>query len=60
MYWGYTQRLSQEYPLPDIGTLPPHNLGNVYWLVASNTHTHMQESFDVRISIGLFIAFVLL
>ena len=38
IYWGYAQSLGQEYTLPEVRTLPPRNLGKVYWLVAINTH----------------------
>ena len=37
--WVYTEpRL--EYPIPEVRTPPPHNLGKVYWQVVNIIHTH--------------------
>ena len=37
--WGNAQIIGQYFPLPEVGTPPPHNSGKVYWPVARNVHT---------------------
>ena len=41
---GGTQKsLGQEYPLYEVGTPPPRDLGKVYWPVANNIHTFIND-----------------